>query len=354
MKTTKMRKLIYFLSLLVLFLGACSDSDAKPEDAYFEVNTDYILLKGEGGTAYLNIASNVKWTVFVDNESVPVADLKVTPLSGDGDETIKITYGSEVSKYPYENAELIFYYYANGERVSKEVMLSRKEKVDENDHMHTLIEFVRAEKGFSGTFIRHDGYKIVTDKFLWLDGDMYLINYQYRDSMVDDENKTIKVDLLTEPICIDGPQIGFDNIDKYASNAPFYAFSYDGVAPGFLDAYTLIVPMYFWCYNSSGNSKEMEEELKRHSFTLVYDSNGNSDSNLDLCLLHSISEDEDRQRTLLTMQYRAFNMMLAISRFESENGKKPSKITIEYKVNSSSDRLDLAKTEKYTLDYKFQ
>ena len=123
-----MKKLIYFLPLLVFLLGSCSDSDDKAEDVYFEVNTDNILLKEEGGTAYINIASNVKWTVLVDNEYVPIADLEVTPLSGDGDGTIKITYGSEVNKTEREYANLIFYYYSEGERVSKRVVLTRNER----------------------------------------------------------------------------------------------------------------------------------------------------------------------------------------------------------------------------------
>ena len=109
--------------------------------------------------------------------------------------------------------------------------------------------------------------------------------------------------------------------------------------------------MFFWV---ASTTDAIQEELKRHSFMLVYDSNGNSDSNLGLCLLHNVSDDEYRIRTLYTVQYCAFDIASAISRFESEKVNKPSRMTIEYKVNSLSDRLEDARIEKYTLDYKFQ
>ena len=53
--------------------------------------------------------------------------MDVTPLAGDGDGTIKITYGREINKVQCEHATLIFYYYSEGKRVSKEVILTRQE-----------------------------------------------------------------------------------------------------------------------------------------------------------------------------------------------------------------------------------
>ena len=123
------------------------------------------------------------------------------------------------------------------------------------------------------------------------------------------------------------------------------------VKPVLFDEHTIIIPMFFWV---ASTTDAIQEELKRHSFMLVYDSNGNSDSNLGVCLLHNVSDDEYRIRTLYTVQYCAFDIASAISRFESEKGNKPSRMTIEYKVNSLSDRLEDARIEKYTLDYKFQ
>ena len=190
-----MKKLINFLPLLVFLLGSCSDSDDKAEDVYFEVNTDNILLKEEGGTAYINIASNVKWTVLVDNEYVPIADLEVTPLSGDGDGTIKITYGSEVNKTEREYANLIFYYYSEGERVSKSVVLTRNEK-EEEEEWRTGVAILKYDYNHY-SLMTSDGWKIKSDQSYFMGGTMYLVSYQYKDSMVDQEAKTMTVEFLS-------------------------------------------------------------------------------------------------------------------------------------------------------------
>lgn len=341
------------LSICLFLIAACSGSDeSKNSKTQLNINTDYILLKKEGGTAYLDIASDTKWTIFVDNEEVPIKDLEVTPLSGNGDETIKITYGSEINKYPYEHARLIFYYYSDGERVSKEVLLSRQEKVNENDHINHFIGFVKSGPNHSNCFISSDGYKIIPNQLVWLDGNMYLINGEYKDSMVDKAAKTITVDLITDPLCIDGPEIKFDDISKYPSNVPLYALNYNENRAMFFDKYTLILPIHFWVYSRNA-FEEFEEELDRHSFSLIYNSNGNSDNNLDLQLLHNISEDEPRERTSFALQYKAFNIMPALSKFEAEKGIKPNKITIEYKINTSNDRLENARTEKCILNYNY-
>lgn len=350
------KNLIYISLCLCLFLIAgCSGSDSEPEnvEVYLEANTNRILLKEEGGTAYINIASNTKWTVLVENEEIPVVELDVTPLSGDGDGTIKITYGREINKVQCEHATLIFYYYSDGKRVSKEVILSRQENDNGEENMIPLTALAKAINSFPATFKTADGYKIITTSTAFVTlGEMYYINGLYQESMIDHNAKEIHLNLLNELVCISGSPIVMDNIDKYSSNAPFYASNYDGIAPGFFDESILIVPLFFWIYNA--NVTDIQEELNRHSFILVYDSTGNSDSILKLCLLHSILEDEEKRRTMLTAQYCSFNISSVISRFKLEKGMRPSKITIEYKVNLSSDRLDLAKTEKYTLDYKFQ
>ena len=171
------------------------------------------------------------------------------------------------------------------------------------------------------------------------------------DGIGDIEKKEIHLELLSDPVCISGLSIGFESVDAYPSNAPFHSSNYNEVKPVLFDEHTIIIPMFFWV---ASTTDAIQEELKRHSFMLVYDSNGNSDSNLGLCLLHNVSDDEYRIRTLYTVQYCAFDIAPAISRFESEKGNKPSRMTIEYKVNSLSDRLEDARIEKYTLDYKFQ
>lgn len=67
---TEMRKGLSCIGLwlcLLLIIG-CSNSDSQPEnvEVYLEANTDRVLLKEEGGTAYINIASNTRWTILVE------------------------------------------------------------------------------------------------------------------------------------------------------------------------------------------------------------------------------------------------------------------------------------------------
>ena len=338
MKTTKMRKLIYFLPLLVIFLGACSDSDDKTEDAYFEVNTDYILLKGEGGTAYLNIASNVKWTLFVDNESVPIADLEVTPLSGDGDGTIKITYGSEVNKYPYEHATLIFYYYSKGERVSKEVILSRKGKIDDDDENWIIRTGILKYKYNNYSLMTSDGWKIKSEQSYFMGGTMYLVSYQYKDSMMDEESKTITVQFLSDPLCIDAP-VRIGGLEEYSSNVPCRDITYENIGPAFYDDYILIIPVAYWVHNA--------EELKHHSLELVYDPSI-SESFVKLYLRHNVLYDEELRRDIFTIQYCAFDLKSVFSL-----SGKPDKIVIEYEKNSLNSNLENAQKTVFSLSYDF-
>lgn len=341
------------LCIYAFLFGACSDSDNETSKIYLDVNTENIHLKEEGGTAYINVASNTKWTILIENEDVPVSELEVTPLSGHGDETIKITYGREINKEKHEYANIIFYYYFEGERVSKEVSLTREENNDNKDDEEswiTLATFAKVTNYLPVTFRTANGYNLIPSvNFINItSGDMYYIIGRYQESMINHDTKEINIELLADPLKIEELPIGFENVDVYPSNAPFYPSNSSEITPAFFDEFTLIVPIYFWVCN---DIDDIQEELNRHSFMLVYDSNGNSDNNLELRLLHNISEDEDRIRTLFTAQFCVTNMMPAIRKFESEIGKKPNKITIKFMVNSSSDRLDNARTEEYVINY---
>jgi hypothetical protein len=329
-----MRKLINFLPLLVFLLGSCSDSDDKAEDVYFEVNTDNILLKEEGGTAYINIASNVKWTVLVDNEYVPIADLEVTPLSGDGDGTIKITYGSEVNKTEREYANLIFYYYSEGERVSKSVVLTRNEK-EEEEEWRTGVAILKYDYNHY-SLMTSDGWKIKSDQSYFMGGTMYLVSYQYKDSMVDQEAKTMTVEFLSEPLCIDAP-VRVGSIVDYPSNAPCYNIAYESNGPVFYDDYILIVPVFYWVHDG--------DDIKYHSLELVYDPSISGEV-LKLHLRHNISNDEELRRDKYTIQYCAFDLQYVFSL-----SGKPNKIVIEYEKNSFNSNLESAQTTTYTLSY---
>lgn len=356
-----MKKNIIYISLyMCLFLfGACSSSDNEPENSkvYLETNTNRILLKEEGGTSYINIASNTKWTILIENEEIPVNDLEVSPLSGEGDETIKITYGREINKVQCEHATLIFYYYSEGKRIRKDIVLSRQEddNVDDDEIWIPVMSIVKATDTFPPTFITADGYKLISITHSYIinviPGDMYFINGQYNESMMDINKNEIHIELLSEPVCVSGHHVVQDNTNMYSSNAPFYSSNYNNIGPTFFDKYILIVPVYFWVTNIADN---IQEELNKHTFMLAYDSDANSNGNLHMRLLHNVSELEDLNRTFLTAQYCSFNISSAVYNYKSAMGTEPRKIIIEYMVNSSNDRLDQARVEKYALDYNFK
>lgn len=207
------------LWLCLLLIIGCSNSDSQPEnvEVYLEANTDRVLLKEEGGIAYINIASNTRWTILVENDEIPVIDLDVTPLAGDGDGTIKITYGCEINKVQCEHATLIFYYYSEGKRVSKEVILTRQENDGNKDEegWKTFTTFAKATNSFPATFKTMDGYKLIPTaiSIFSTPGDMYYIAGQYKDSMFDIEKKEIHLELLSDPVCISGLSIGFESVD---------------------------------------------------------------------------------------------------------------------------------------------
>lgn len=343
--------------MCLFLLGACSSSDNEQENSkvYLETNTNRILLKEEGGTSYINIASNTKWTILVENEEIPVNDLEVSPLSGEGDETIKITYGREINKVQCEHATLIFYYYSEGKRISKDIVLSRQEdnNVDDDEIWIPVMSIVKATNPFPTTFITSDGFKLITltPYINVIPGEIYFINGHYNESMIDNDKNEVYIELLNEPVCISGHPVVQDDTDLYPSNAPFYSPNYNNIGPAFFDKNILIVPVYFWI---TDKTDKIQEELNKHTFMLAYDSDANSNGNLNMRLLHNISEIEDINRTLLTAQYCSFNILSAVYNYKSATGTEPRKIIIEYMVNSSNDRLDHARVEKYTLDYNFK
>lgn len=335
MKSLKINGVIHtLLCILVILIGSCSDSDSENENTYLDINTDHILLKDEGGTAYLNIASNTKWTIFVDNEDAPVENMNVTPLSGNGDETINITYGSVQNKYPHEYAKLIFYYYSKGERVSKEVILSREEQPDDDPYISSYI----VVKYDCGNFVTMDGYTLKFNSSESFVGEIYYILYQYKESQVNWENKTAEIKLL-ENQCIDA-SVHIGNIEEYASNASVIGIgnvlgSY--LTPVFYDENILILPVEFY----------VREDIKKHTFELIYDPNSNQGNTLRLNLRHIDSEDQNQ--TLLTEIYQAFDLKSILSSY----GKKPDKIIIEYLKNERNNNLESAVKAVQTLNYPF-
>ncbi len=333
MKVIKINGVMYYalLCMIVFFIGSCSGSDDEAKEAYLDVNTDYVLLKDGGGTVYLNIASNTKWTLFVDNEDVPIENLVITPLSGNEDETIKITYGSVQSKFPHEHARLIFYYYSNGDRVSKEVILSRESQLDDEPYItESLIV-----KNDNGSLITLDGYTLIfnsDDNFL---GEMYHISYQYKKSKINEENKTIEIELLTS-MCVDAStHIG--NIEEYASNASIITINNEFPRPLFYDENILIIPVMFY----------VKEDLKKHTFELIYDPDSNQGNTLKLNLRHIDSEDQNQ--TLIAFVFRAFNLKSVFDSF----GRKPDKVIIEYQSNRVNNNLENAVKSVFTVQYQF-
>lgn len=140
-----MRILLGFILILMpLILVSCSKDSIEDEKTGNEevfvtstlsVNTSSINLGKKASTVYISVTSNTKWTVYVDNTvhgpgiglvGSGITGLNVSPLSGEGDGTVKVEYGSVETTYYDESATIYFYYYTNGVKQTKTVRVGRK------------------------------------------------------------------------------------------------------------------------------------------------------------------------------------------------------------------------------------
>ena len=215
----------------------------------------------------------------------------------------------------------------------------------ENNPIQPLNTFVRYD-GYSA-FKMADGTKLVpkdNSSTILLSAGMYIINSQYnQDEVV--ANSPVAIDLLSTPVKIDGPSVTEQEITP---DAALFALNYQGAYPLFFDETTLIIPCLMWAKGST--SAEVAEDAKKHILTLSYEAIEEGATELVLHLTDQITSNKEDKRTVLNVEYKAYDLSSAISRF----GGKLKKIIIKAKVNSQSNKVDdetYTKDDKYEIDY---
>lgn len=214
---------------------------------------------------------------------------------------------------------------------------------DDNPIM-SLNTFVRYDGYGTSYFKMADGTKLApkdNTSMLLLDAGMYIINSQYnRDEVV--ANSPVSIDLLSTPVKIDGPSVTEQEITP---DAALFALNYQGAYPSFFDKTTLIIPCLMWAKGTT--SSEVAEDAKKHILTLSYEPIEEGATELVLHLTDQITSNKEDKRTVLNVEYKAYNLNPVISQF----GGKLNKIIIKAKVNSQSNKVD---DETYTKDDKFE
>lgn len=106
-----------------------SPPDEKPNvqpQGRLELSPTSVKLGRLGSTVYFSIESNTDWTVFVNNTGDAVNGLKVYPLSGTGNATIAVEYGTVESQFYYQLASINVSYMSYGYKQTKTVNIYRR------------------------------------------------------------------------------------------------------------------------------------------------------------------------------------------------------------------------------------
>lgn len=116
-------KHIFFIAVLALAVFAGCKKDDPEVEGVLTVSPASQDIGNTSGSFYISVQSNTDWTVYPKNGINPLSDFDVTPLSGTGDGTVKISFGSPVSSSDY--ASIYFYWYSFGEKKSTYVYIHR-------------------------------------------------------------------------------------------------------------------------------------------------------------------------------------------------------------------------------------
>lgn len=127
-----MKNLLFLTATLILFFS-CTDSTPSVNGTDPAVTTTLsvpsTLSIGKSGPSYIKIDSNTAWTVYVNNSGSTgrITGLDISPLSGTGDGTLRVSYGSiSTTYYDAQNATVVVYYYSKGIKQSKSISIIRK------------------------------------------------------------------------------------------------------------------------------------------------------------------------------------------------------------------------------------
>jgi len=111
-----MKKILFVAILALAIFAGCKKDD--PEPGFLTVDKEVIDIGSNSGVQYINVESNTEWTIAIDNYGIQGLD--VTPLSGEGDGSVKVSYsGGSISS---SDAYITFKYTSEG--VDKKVIVS--------------------------------------------------------------------------------------------------------------------------------------------------------------------------------------------------------------------------------------
>ena len=231
----------------------------------------------------------------------------------------------------------------------------------EENNIVTASEIVKVNDSYGiYTFTNASGITLEPDKaIISFTGKMALIYYQYDRTTIQQNAKSVKITLLTDPKCIDGTAINTDPEQEIKENAPMITLEpstdYGTLKGALYDKGTLIIPLAYKI-KAVNTADEAAAEFKKHSFTLSYNPDETAtDKTLKLVFYHNIEDavGETVERTKDAYDYKSYDLNEVLNLFKAKNGSNPTKITITIQENRNNNRLDQATSITYPYDYKF-
>lgn len=218
------------------------------------------------------------------------------------------------------------------------------------------------------TFQQANGQKLVVNDMSLSTlntGEIYFFYFQFDTAVQDPSSPSLNVTLPSGLVSVsakssEGPIASSDatkaNAPLYIFKEPFYLFASVPVngEPFMFGTDVLIIPITYWVKVESTEDKQ-KEELEKHSFIVTFDRTEieQGSTELKLALNHVINDGENKDvvRDKYTSTCKAYSLTNAMYEFQSVAGKKPTKITVKVKTNSSKNSLEGAidKQWEYTI-----
>lgn len=122
----------------------------------------------------------------------------------------------------------------------------------------------------------------------------------------------------------------------------------------------IVLPVLFRIKSDLTTSEDLQTELNKHSFTLVYYTDEEESSNekvLKLYLRYKVEDtkEEVEKRSRIGSLYRAYDIEDALRAFKTKTNSSPAKIVIVAQQNEYNNKLDddsTVQTKEYEIEYK--
>lgn len=171
------------------------------------------------------------------------------------------------------------------------------------------------------------------------------VTYSYQTADVVEGMKKLKAEIYSLlPIPDKMLNSNVEAIKTFA-NAPIrnitYGASYEFFPISFWDVNTMFLPINYFIKDSS-DKEALKKEVQSHNFEVFYDLNDpamESSNDLILYVRHNVMEPElnkDRNFRVNTNIYW-MDLRYVMSSYEQKNGKKPSRLIIQYEQNATGE-----------------